>query len=438
MKVFVVILFLTFVALFLQANAEKKIVCYWGTWAVYRQGKAKFTIDDIDPQICTHMIYTFLGANEDGTWKSLDPYLDLPDNYGKGYISKFIKLRKINPKLKLMASIGGWNMGTALFTRIASNPGLRSRFASSVLDLLQKFDFDGFDLDWEYPNDKVIFIEMLKELKNKLQPAGKIFTIAVGATAYRAHESYDIGNIIPQVDFINLMTYDLHGSWDHKTGINSPLYSNDQLSVNDCVKFWLSQGCPKEKLILGISLYGRSFTLANQNNHGIGQSAWNGRGGKFVPGEAGFLPYNEICTNVKFNGWTRVFDQSQKAPYSYKGDQWVGYDDLESINLKLDYIINNNLGGAMFWSIETDDFGNICGDGKNPLLNLANRRLRVVYENDDDKLSNNFKYDLIQNYDDTSIDEQVEAEMERTQEIFAENKPKISNLIQIIFEYHKD
>jgi chitinase len=200
---------------------------------------------------------------------------------------------------------------------------------------------------------------MLKVLKNKLHPAKKLLTIAVGATANRGHESYDIKNIVTQVDFINLMTYDLHGSWDQKTGINSPLYSRDQLSVDACVNFWISKGCPREKLIVGMPLYGRSFTLSNPSNHNIGQPATTGRAGNFIPSASGFLPYNEICTDVKHNGWTRVFAQIEKAPYAYKGNQWVGYDDLESIKLKLDYVLVNQLGGAMFWSIETDDFGEL-------------------------------------------------------------------------------
>jgi chitinase len=52
----------------------------------------------------------------------------------------------------MMASIGGWNMGGSLFTKIAANAGMRSNFASSVLSLLQTFGFDGFDLDWGESN----------------------------------------------------------------------------------------------------------------------------------------------------------------------------------------------------------------------------------------------------------------------------------------------
>jgi chitinase len=200
---------------------------------------------------------------------------------------------------------------------------------------------------------------LLHAIKTKLHSHEKLLTIAVGATAIRGRESYNIPKIAAKVDFINLMTYDLHGAWDRKTGINAPLYSSDELSVDSCVKFWLAQGCPKEKLVVGIPLYGRSFTILDTISYDIGQPASAGKPGKFIRSAdtAGFLPYNEICSNLKNKGWTRMFATNEKAPFAYRDDQWVGYDDLQSVNLKIDYILSNQLGGAMFWSIESDDFG---------------------------------------------------------------------------------
>ena len=74
---------------------------------------------------------------------------------------------------------------------------------------------------------------------------------------------------------------------------------------------------------------------------------------------------------MKTNGWTRKWDDTQKVPYAFKGNQWVGYDDNQSVQIKLDYVKSNNLGGVMFWSIETDDFANLCGTGNYPLITLA-------------------------------------------------------------------
>lgn len=60
------------------------------------------------------------------------------------------------------------------------------------------------------------------------------------------------------------------------------------------------------------------------------------------------------------------------APYAVKGDNWIGYDDVESTRVKANFALNNGLGGAIVWSIDTDDFRGDCGQGAYPLLTAAN------------------------------------------------------------------
>lgn len=170
------------------------------------------------------------------------------------------------------------------------------------------------------------------------------------------------------------MTYDLHGSWDSIIGINAPLYEGisdttpvqKELNVDACVRYWISQGAPSEKIILGMPLYGRSFTLANPIQTAPGSANY----GPGLPGpysnEPGNLGYNEICENSY--KWTRIWDDSQKVPYAYSGNQWVGYDDIASLTIKSKYVNDMKLGGAMVWSIETDDFRGLCGGETFPLI----------------------------------------------------------------------
>lgn len=100
---------------------SEKVICYYGTWATYRHGNGQFNVNDIDPNVCTHLIYSFFGLTRDATVRILDPYLDLSENYGRGNIEKFISLKKQNPKLKTMAAIGGWNEGSATFSAVTAN-----------------------------------------------------------------------------------------------------------------------------------------------------------------------------------------------------------------------------------------------------------------------------------------------------------------------------
>ena len=293
-------------------------------------------------------------------------------------------MKSQNPNVKLMAAAGGWNLGSAVFSQLAANATTRVNFAKNVVAFLRLHKFDGFDLDWEYPaqrdgnpiTDKINFVLLLKELKTALGLAGYLLSIAAASPAASAYSSYDIPNVAANVDFVNLMTYDLHGSWDQKTGIHAALYAHPtettsyqrQLNVDSCVQYWLTQGTPREKLIVGIPMYGRTMTLSNPTQNGIGASiSGPGLAGKYTNQETGFLGYNEICENK----WPRIWQSTQQVPYASNGDQWVGYDDVESVTTKSNYILKNNLGGAMIWSIETADFRGACGLGNYPLVSTA-------------------------------------------------------------------
>ena len=131
---------------------------------------------------------------------------------------------------------------------------------------------------------------------------------------------------------------------------------------------WISKGCPKYKLIVGIPTYGRSWTLSGSSTS-LGSSASGGGTAGPFSGEGGFLMYNEICVNVASNGWTKVPDSTgSMGPYAYSGNQWVGYDDISMASTKAKYIIDNNLGGGMFWDLPSDDFRNLCGEGTYPII----------------------------------------------------------------------
>ena len=118
--------------------------------------------------------------------------------------------------------------------------------------------------------------------------------------------------------------------------------------------------------------YGRSFTVSSGSDMKppISQAS-AGRAG--IAGESGSLGYLEICLGIKNGGWTGVADAN--GPYAYKDDQWVGYDTIDSVKEKAKYILDNELGGAMFWDMSTDDFNNQCGDGKYPLIGSVNNIL---------------------------------------------------------------
>ncbi|KAH8271606.1 hypothetical protein KR018_010933, partial [Drosophila ironensis] len=377
-----------------ESNPLLDVVCYQGTWSVYRPGPGKFGVADIDPFLCTHLIYAFLGIEETGQLRVIDGYLDLEENSGRGNIKSFNALKLKNPTLKTLVAVGGWNEGSKRFSLVAKDPEKRSRFVDDVVRFLQRHGFDGLDLDWEYPgqrnsldnDDRSNFVTFIKELKEGLDPFGFMLSAAVGSAEFSAQISYDIPAIVPHLDLINVMAYDLHGPWDAVLGINAPLYpaSSDkddstgrrqQLNVDAIVKYWLQAGAPPEKLVLGVPFYGRTFTLPSGGDHEPGSPhIGKGLAGKYSR-EPGVLGYNELCELMQQEDWIKQWEPDQQVPYAYRQRQWVGYEDSRSISLKAQYALEHHLGGVMIWSLESDDFRGTCGQQRYPLLREINRVL---------------------------------------------------------------
>ena len=99
------------------------------------------------------------------------------------------------------------------------------------------------------------------------------------------------------------MTYDYHGHWDKKTGHVAPLYEHPDdeyyfFNANYTMNYWVEQGADKKKLVMGMPLYGQSFSLTNQATNGLNAAA-SGRGeaGEFTRA-GGFMAYYEICHKV--------------------------------------------------------------------------------------------------------------------------------------------
>jgi chitinase len=179
------------------------------------------------------------------------------------------------------------------------------------------------------------------------------------------------------------MTYDYHGTWDAATGLNSPLYGRGEVeypnstkpienwkNANYSINYWISNGCPPEKINFGLAAYGRSFTLQNTTLNKVGAPVIKGGLAGAYTKEEGIYSYFEICEKINVENWKKYWDEKQQSVYATIDDQWVGYDNQRSIQLKVKWASSMQLGGTMLWTLDFDDYtGQFCNQGTFPIAN---------------------------------------------------------------------
>ncbi|GFT91543.1 chitotriosidase-1, partial [Nephila pilipes] len=146
-----------------KSTNSKKIVCYFTNWAQYRPNEGKYVPEDIDPTLCTHLIFAF-GWMKKHKISSFDS-TDETKNGKKGMYERLVDVKNKNKDAKVLLAIGGWSFGTQRFKEMASNRYNRQLFVFSAIKYLRDRNFDGLDLDWEFPrggDDKKHFVSLLK------------------------------------------------------------------------------------------------------------------------------------------------------------------------------------------------------------------------------------------------------------------------------------
>ncbi|MFZ3618250.1 glycosyl hydrolase family 18 protein [Leclercia barmai] len=403
-------------------HTDKVVAAYFPEWGVYDRN---FTVDKIPVANLNHILYGFIpicggdgindSAKSSGALESLkracagrqdytvaihDPWAALQkpqqgvtgwDEPYKGNYGQLMAMKKANPNLKVLPSVGGWTLSDPFYQM--DNKVLRDRFVGSVKEFLKTWKvFDGVDIDWEFPGgggenanlgdpqkDKATYTALMHDLRTMLNElsaeTGRTYelTTAIGAGKDKI-EDVDYTTAQQYIDHIFLMSYDFYGGWSntdlgHQTALYGASWKPDtNYTTDNAVKAMLDQNVQPGKIVVGAAMYGRGWTGV----HGYtGDNPFTGTATGKIPGtwEAGIVDYRVIANQMKGKpGWEYKYDTAAEAPYLFNKatGELLSYDDARSVEAKGKYVLNKNLGGLFAWSIESDN-----GD----ILNAMNESL---------------------------------------------------------------
>lgn len=336
----------------LRAQSNKVIIGYVGGF----RGLVKTNL--IKAKQLTHINYAFVDIKNNRAWL----HREATDTINFRHLNL---LKKENPALKILISIGGWTWSKNFSDAVLSDTS-RQQFAESAVAIIKKFDLDGIDIDWEYPgrpgfegniyrpedqqNYTLMFSELRKQLDDLQQQTPKKYLLTTAAGASKGFLDHtDMGNAQQYLDYINLMTYDYSGGKiaSHHTALYASKAHKAHNNADDAVTLFETAGVPASKLVMGVAFYGRSSILID-GAKGLGDSI-----ATFSKG----LGYTAIKDSIlKLPDFKLHRDRHAKADYIYNATtrQFMTFDDEWSVRKKCKYAESKKMGGVMFWEFDSD------------------------------------------------------------------------------------
>jgi chitinase len=356
--------------------ARKDVIGYLPSWK-WQSGVALSNPASIPYEKFTHINYAFFAPLPDGSIGGRVP--DADRRYLSGDPESTLTSLAHRHGVKVLLSIGGWE-DSDNFPLVASTDVLRRAFAHSCLEAVRKYNFDGIDIDWEFPGyrehgggpaDRRNFTLLLSALRDSLdsRPAHPCLLTAALPAGDEHLRNMEVEKIAGLLDLLNIMTYDYYGPWDSLANHNSPLYPSAGGDTARCVdasfrRYRDFYGVSPSKITIGIPFYGHAFAdcVGLNTRHRGEDSVCFPKGGAFA---------SVIAKRAGM--FIRKWDDDAKVPYliSPARKMLVSYDDEESVRAKARYVLENGIHGVIIWEITADNMS----DGTTPLLDALSSEL---------------------------------------------------------------
>lgn len=304
--------------------------------------------EDIPLGWYTHINFAFALVNPDTFG------IDDMDSGTASMYKRVTALKQNQPGLEVWIAIGGWAMNDpgpyrTAFSDLAKSESAQDAFFESLLSFMRRNNFDGVDLDWEYPvaedrggieEDFDNYVNFLRRLRDFLNGTGRKYGLTLTLPAsYWYLRGFNLQEMEPYLDWFNIMTYDIHGVWDSTVKSLGPYaYAHTNLTeINLGLELLWRNNINPGRVVMGLGFYGRSFTMKDPNCMAAGCEFSDGAEGGECTGTPGVLSAHEI-TQIINDGADVTFDEEAAVKIvTWNSDQWVSWDDAETLKMKLKY-----------------------------------------------------------------------------------------------------
>ncbi|OGM39528.1 hypothetical protein ABOM_012089 [Aspergillus bombycis] len=378
-----------------------RVVGYYEGWST-RRACNQFWPEQIPLGVYSHINFAFA---------TIDPetYEVLPaDEADAPLYERLTTLKQYDPDLKVMIALGGWTFNdpgptATIFSDIAASEEKQKKFFKSLVSFMSTHDFDGVDLDWEYPEaddrngkpaDYGNFPKFLANLKSTLDktPGRNELSITLPAS-YWYLQHFDLKKLGKHVSFFNIMTYDMHGTWDRGnkwTGEYLNAHTNLTEIKNSLDLLWRND-VKAEQVVMGLAFYGRAYTVASPSCVEPGCLYLSGSVKADCSYETGILLNSEIVGTMTTKSLSPKLYKDAAVKVTHWDNQWVSYDDKDTFKMKADFAREQCLGGVMVWAISHDTKN---ATFTKALAQVSNRRIIAQRQvEDQDHITDTTNYD---------------------------------------------